>query len=75
MGPFKNEFEKKEKQIVAEKSILENLQKYKDSMNEKSVVIKYTTGKRDVIRASEVLGENTNYHTIKIDELIKMIIG
>jgi hypothetical protein len=66
---------KKRKTNSRRKSILENLQKYKDSMNEKSVVIKYTMGKRDVIRASEMLGENTNYHTIKMDELIRMIIG
>ena len=75
-GPYKDIFEQKEKKIIAEKSILEALRNYKETLNETDITINYQMGKRDSFIASLVSQEQKdNFKPIKADELIKIIIG
>lgn len=72
---FKNQIEKKQKEIEIQNSILMELRSFKESFKESDIIIKYTIGERHVIRSSEVSGKQINYTKITIPEIFKMVLG
>jgi hypothetical protein len=74
-GPFKNQIEQKQKAIDLQKQIVDELEKFKDNLDESDIILKYALGERHIIRSSEVQGNEKNYIKINIEELVRMILG
>jgi len=75
-GHYKSVIEQMEERITKEKAILDKYQKFQETLKETDIIVKYQIGEQHIIKASLPTPEDKrNYMTVKIDELVKIVIG
>jgi len=75
-GSYKNVIEQMEERVKKEKAILDEYQKFKESLKEIDFIIKYQISKSDTFITPPISQKyNENNKPVNIEELVKIIIG